>query len=147
MSLLRKFHHPEQYINAVFNWPKLSNFSWFFLHPVPCYYASCKFNVNKNIIISQSFNDKYKEMIQFYLFCMIDIAYIKIFHEIWNIFLIWISLNVPSYYAIFRKLLYFWNYLEFSKTVWDAKSKNITYDFARILGMKAAQIYTHMVAE
>ena len=30
------------------------------IHPVPCYYASCKFNVNKNIIISQSFNDKYK---------------------------------------------------------------------------------------
>ena len=48
---------------------------------------------------------------------------------------------------IFRKLLYFWNYLEFSKTVWDAKSKNIKYDFARILGMKAAQIYTYIVAE
>ena len=30
------------------------------IHPVPCYYASCKFNVNKNIIISQSFNEKYK---------------------------------------------------------------------------------------
>ena len=74
---------------------------------------------------------------------MIDIPYIKIFHEIWNIFLIWISLNVPSYYAIFRKLLYFWNYLEFSKTVWHSKSKNIKYDFARILGMKATQIYIY----
>ena len=49
--------------------------------------------------------------------------------------------------AIFKKLLYFWNYLEFSKTIWDAKSKNIKYDFARILGMKAAQIYTYIVAE
>ena len=48
---------------------------------------------------------------------------------------------------IFGKLLYLWNYLDFSKTVWDVKSKNLKYDFAWILGLKAAHIYTYMVAE
>ena len=33
---------------------------------------------NKNILISQSFNDKYIEFRQFYLLSMIDITYITI---------------------------------------------------------------------
>ena len=41
-----------------------------------------KFKVNGNIIVSQRFNDKYEEMILFYLLCTMDITYIKIFHEI-----------------------------------------------------------------
>ena len=41
-----------------------------------------KFKVNGNIIVSQRFNEKYEEMILFYIFCTMDITYIKIFHEI-----------------------------------------------------------------
>ena len=41
-----------------------------------------KFEINGNIIVSQEFNDKYREMILFYLSCMMDIIYIKILHEI-----------------------------------------------------------------
>ena len=37
------------------------------------------FKVNGNIIVSQRFNDKYKEVILFYLFFMMDITYIKYF--------------------------------------------------------------------
>ena len=70
-------------------WPKMKsnyvNFPIFALYRYSLFHAIMqisKFKVNQYIIISQSLNDKYKEMIQFYLFCMIDITYIKILHEI-----------------------------------------------------------------
>ena len=47
----------------------------------------------------------------------------------------------------FGKLLYLLNYLEFSKTVWNVKSKNLKYAFARMLDLMAANIYTYMGAE
>ena len=39
---------------------------------------STKFKIYKNVLISQSFNDKYKEIRQFHLLSMIDITYITI---------------------------------------------------------------------
>ena len=41
-----------------------------------------KLKINGNIILLHSFTDRYKEIVLFYLFCMIGITNIKIFYEI-----------------------------------------------------------------